>query len=82
MIHTGYKTKKLVGNIFAYIFLIIISIIWLFPFVGIVLQSFRSYATESGGMESYVIPHSFHWTTINSCFQVRPIICSGTKILL
>lgn len=59
MIHTGYKTKKLVGNIFAYIFLIIISIIWLFPFVGIVLQSFRSYATESGGMESYVIPHQF-----------------------
>ena len=38
---------------FAYIVLILISIIWLFPFVGLVLQSFRSYATRvrrNGGL--------------------------------
>ncbi|WP_026652713.1 sugar ABC transporter permease [Butyrivibrio proteoclasticus] len=55
----SYKTKRTVGNVIAYILLIIISIIWLFPFVGLVLQSFRSYATEYGGMVDYIIPHHF-----------------------
>jgi arabinogalactan oligomer/maltooligosaccharide transport system permease protein len=48
-----------VGTVFAYILLIIISIIWLFPFVGMVLQSFRSYASEYGGMVDYLVPKSF-----------------------
>ena len=39
--------------------LVIISIVWLCPFVFLVLQSFRSYLTESGGMVDYVIPHHF-----------------------
>ncbi len=56
---TGMKTKRAIGNFFAYLVLILISIIWLFPFVGIVLQSFRSYATEYGGMVDYVVPKQF-----------------------
>ncbi|MCR5670135.1 MAG: sugar ABC transporter permease [Butyrivibrio sp.] len=55
----SYKTKRTVGNILAYILLIIVSIIWLFPFVGLVLQSFRSYATEYGGMVDYLVPKAF-----------------------
>ncbi len=55
----SYKTKRTIGNIAAYIALIIISIIWLFPFVGLVLQSFRSYATEYGGMVDYLVPKQF-----------------------
>ena len=55
----SYKTKRAIGNIIGYIILILISIIWLFPFVGLVLQSFRSYATEYGGMVDYIIPHTF-----------------------
>ena len=39
--------------------LIIISIVWLLPFFGIVLQSFRSYATEYGGMVDYLFPKAF-----------------------
>ena len=39
--------------------LVIISSIWLLPFFGIVLQSFRSYATEYGGMVDYLIPKTF-----------------------
>ena len=39
--------------------LVIISIIWLLPFFGIVLQSFRSYATEYGGMVDYLLPKTF-----------------------
>ena len=55
----SYKTKRAIGNIIGYIILILISIIWLFPFVGLVLQSFRSYATEYGGMVDYLVPKQF-----------------------
>lgn len=48
-----------ISNGITYVVLVIISIIWLFPFVGLVLQSFRSYATEYGGMVAYMIPKSF-----------------------
>ena len=50
------KRKRILSNAAAYILLIIISIIWLFPFVGLVFQSFRG---ESGGMENYIIPKQF-----------------------
>ena len=55
----SYKTKRAIGNAVAYIILILLSIIWLFPFVGLVLQSFRSYATEYGGMVDYLVPKAF-----------------------
>ncbi len=48
--------KKKIGNTIAYIVLIVISVIWLFPFVGLVLQSFRG---EYGGMVGYLIPKQF-----------------------
>ena len=50
------KRKMIRGNILAYAVLVIISIIWLFPFVGLVLQSFRG---EYGGMVNYLIPKQF-----------------------
>ncbi|MBO6215131.1 MAG: ABC transporter permease subunit [Lachnospiraceae bacterium] len=55
------QKNRLKGDIAAYIVLILISIIWLFPFVGLLLQSFRSYdpAVEYGGMVDYLIPHTF-----------------------
>jgi arabinogalactan oligomer/maltooligosaccharide transport system permease protein len=46
-------------NVGTYIVLVIISIIWLLPFVGIILQSFRSYVTEFGGMVDYLLPKQF-----------------------
>ncbi len=55
----SYKTKRAVSNVIGYIVLILISIIWLFPFIGLVLQSFRSYATEYGGMVDYLVPKAF-----------------------
>lgn len=51
--------RRRAGNIAAYIALVLISIIWLFPFFGLVMTSFRSYESEYGGVASYVIPHSF-----------------------
>ena len=43
-------------NKLTYVVLILISIIWLFPFVGLVLQSFRG---EYGGMVDYLVPKQF-----------------------
>lgn len=51
--------NRKISNGITYAVLIIISIVWLFPFVGLVFQSFRSYATEYGGMVSYIILKAF-----------------------
>ena len=46
-------------NASIYAILILMSIIWLCPFIFLVLQSFRSYLTEAGGMVNYVVPKNF-----------------------
>ena len=51
--HMGQKAKRTIANTIIYIVLILMTIIWLFPFVCIVLQSFR---TESTLMTGYIIP--------------------------
>lgn len=50
------KTSRRITNTIIYVFLITISIIWLFPFVGIVLESFR---VESTGQVNYFWPKEF-----------------------
>ena len=51
--------RNKISNTIAYIILILISIVWLFPFVCLVLQSFRSYILEPGGQVNYLIPKTF-----------------------
>ena len=51
--------KRAIGNAISYILLILVSIIWLFPFFGLIMQSFRSYSSEYGGMVNYIIPKKF-----------------------
>ena len=58
--HMGLKASRAVSNTAIHILLIVMSIIWLIPFVCIVLQSFR---VESTGPVGYVIPQ--HWGTDN-----------------
>ena len=55
------KRKQRLGNAVTYVVLVIISIIWLFPFFGLIMQSFRSYRpeVEYGGMVDYIIPKTF-----------------------
>ena len=64
--------KRKIGNAVCYAILIIMSIIWLFPFVGLILQSFRG---ESSGMVSYLVPKE--WTLANYKF----LFGSGSKFL-
>ncbi|MCQ2520212.1 MAG: ABC transporter permease subunit [Lachnospiraceae bacterium] len=52
----GMKARRTLGDIAIYIILIIMSIIWLTPFVCIVLQSFRCESTWQVG---YVIPQQW-----------------------
>ena len=54
-----------------YVVLILMSIIWLCPFVFLVLQSFRG---ESGGQVAYVIPKQ--WTLDNYCFLFEGVAFS------
>ena len=55
------KQKERVSNTITYILLILISIVWMFPFFGLIMQSFRSYdpKVEYGGMVDYIIPKHF-----------------------
>ncbi len=51
--HMGLKAVNRISNTAIYILLIIISVIWLLPFVFILLQSFRC---ELTGQVGYIIP--------------------------
>ena len=51
--HMGMKTKNKIGNAAVYAILILMSLIWLIPFIFIFLESFRVETTMQVG---YVIP--------------------------
>ena len=59
--YKSQKAKKRVDVIASYALLIFLCSFWLLPFVGMFLQSFRSYDpnVEYGGMVDYLIPKVF-----------------------
>lgn len=71
--HMGLKASRAVTNTAIHTLLIIISIIWLIPFVCIVLQSFR---VENSGQVGYVLPKVWERTTMSTCS--RRIFRGGT----
>ncbi|MBQ1230668.1 MAG: ABC transporter permease subunit [Clostridia bacterium] len=52
----GAKASRRIGNAVIYVVLALITVIWLFPFFGIVLESFR---VEETGQVSYLWPKEF-----------------------
>ena len=56
--HMGLRASRAISNTIIYVILIVMSVIWLFPFVCIVLQSFR---VESTWQVGYVIPQKWGW---------------------
>ena len=52
----GVKASRLIGNSIIYIILVAITIIWLFPFFGIVLESFK---VETRMQTGYLWPKQF-----------------------
>lgn len=63
------KTKRAISNAITYVVLVIISIIWLFPFVCLILQSFRSYNEGGGGMVDYLLPKQFSMDSYTFLFS-------------
>ena len=52
----GARASRRLGNTIVYIILVIITLVWLFPFFGIVLESFR---VETSMQMSYLWPKEF-----------------------
>ena len=64
--HMGLKASARISNFIIYILLIVMSVIWLAPFVCIVLQSFR---VESTWQVGYVIPQKWGWDNYIALFN-------------
>lgn len=62
----GMRAKKNAGNTAMYMFLVIMSVIWLIPFFFIVLESFR---VESPGQVGYVFPHQWGFDNYTRLFS-------------
>ncbi len=52
----GAKASRRLSNTIIYIILVIMTVVWLFPFVGIVLESFKTETTMQTG---YLFPKKF-----------------------
>ncbi len=63
------KAAERRANRAIYTALVIISVVWLAPFLFLVLQSFRSYLTEDGGMVSYLVPKAFSLDNYRFLFE-------------
>ena len=64
--HMGLKASRTVTNTAIHILLVVMSIIWLIPFVCIVLQSFR---VENSGQVGYVLPKVWGTANYSKLFQ-------------
>ena len=62
----GAKASRRLSNTVVYIILILITLIWLFPFFGIVLESFR---VEYPGQVSYLWPKEFGFDNYVKLFK-------------
>jgi arabinogalactan oligomer/maltooligosaccharide transport system permease protein len=52
----GAKASRRISNTIIYVILIIMTVVWLFPFVGILLESFK---TETAMQTPYLFPKEF-----------------------
>uniref|UniRef100_UPI0040278A48 sugar ABC transporter permease n=1 Tax=Eshraghiella crossota TaxID=45851 RepID=UPI0040278A48 len=70
-VSSGAKVRKTIGNIFVYIILTALSIIWLFPIVWIVLISFKK---DKGMYMSTLIPKEYWFGNYKKLFTDTNII--------
>ena len=62
----GARASRTVGNTIIYIVLVAIAIVWLFPFVGIVLESFE---VSTAQMDRFLIPREWGLYNYQRLFQ-------------
>lgn len=70
-VSSGAKVRKIIGNIFVYIILAALSIIWLFPIVWIVLISFKK---DKGMYMSTLFPKEYWFGNYKKLFTDTNII--------
>ena len=70
-VSSGAKVRKNIGNIFVYIILTVLSIIWLFPIVWIVLISFKK---DKGMYMSTLFPKEYWFGNYKKLFTDTNII--------
>ena len=66
--HMGLRASRTLANTLIYVLLIVISIIWLIPFICILLQSFR---VESTWQVGYVIPKQWGLDNYRNLFSTN-----------
>ena len=62
----GATASRRISNTIIYVLLILLSVIWLFPFVGIVLESFE---VSTAALDQYLIPRKFGFYNYQRLFQ-------------
>ena len=67
----GARSSRTLGNVVVYIVLALITMIWLFPFVGIVLESFR---VEYPGQVSYFWPKQLGFDNYIKLFETTDFL--------
>ena len=70
-VSSGAKVRKIIGNIFVYVILTVLSIIWLFPIVWIVLISFKK---DKGMYMSTLFPKEYWFGNYKKLFTDTNII--------
>lgn len=55
--HMGLKASQRISNTVIHVLLVIMSVIWLVPFVFILLQSFRTETNETGTMVTWMVDY-------------------------
>lgn len=70
-VSSGAKVRKTIGNIFVYIILVALSVIWLFPIVWIVLISFKK---DKGMYMSTLFPKEYWFGNYKKLFTETNII--------
>ncbi len=66
--HMGMKASSRISNTVSYVVLVLISVIWLIPFVCILLQSFRCESTHQVG---YIIPQKWGLDNYRNLFNTN-----------
>ncbi len=64
--HMSQKTKNAITNTIIHIVLVVMCFVWILPFIGIVLESFRC---ESTGLAGYIFPQKWGFTNYVRLFK-------------
>lgn len=68
---SSYRTKKIITNIFVHVILAILSFIWIFPVMWIVMTSFRA---EQGSYVPYFFPKTYTLDNYRRLFTETSIL--------